>query len=411
MSQAPTGSRAALSGLKVVDLTQYEAGTSCTQALAWLGADVAKIEPPTGESGRYASTNDKKLDSYYFILMNANKRSVVCDLKSETGKATLKRMIEKADILIENMSPGGIERLGFGYDIVSKINPRLIYAQIKGFAPDGPYANFLSFDMIAQAVGGAFAITGEAGGPPMRPGPHVGDTGAGLHCLIGILAAVYQREITGKGQRVEVSMQDAVINFNRIVFAGQLMTGKPVERSGNQSSLGAAAPSELYLCQPGGPNDYVMVYTTRAGNWHWQRLLKVMGREDLKDDSRFSTPGARAKNAKEVDALVGAWCSTRTKIEAMETLQTAGVPAGAVLDTGELMQDKHLRERGMFAEIDHASRGKLTMPGWPVKMSDSKVTVRAAPLLGEQTAEVLAEWLAMNPQEIADYQKQNQATS
>lgn len=411
MSQLPTGSRAALSGLKVVDLTQYEAGTSCTQALAWLGADVAKIEPPSGESGRFASTNDKKLDSYYFILMNANKRSVVCDLKSETGKATLKRMIEKADILIENMSPGGIERLGFGYDIVSKINPRLIYAQIKGFAPDGPYANFLSFDMIAQAVGGAFAITGDAGGPPMRPGPHVGDTGAGLHCLIGILAAIYQREITGKGQRVEVSMQDAVINFNRIVFAGQLMTGKPVERSGNQSSLGAAAPSELYLCQPGGPNDYVMVYTTRAGNWHWQRLLKVMGREDLKDDPRFSTPGARAKNAKEVDALVGAWCSTRTKIEAMETLQTAGVPAGAVLDTGELMQDKHLRERGMFAEIDHASRGKLTMPGWPVKMSDSKVPVRAAPLLGEQTAEVLAEWLAMNPQEIADYQKQNQAAS
>jgi formyl-CoA transferase len=403
----PSTTGAALSGLRVVDLTQYEAGTSCTQALAWLGADVVKIEPPTGESGRFASSNDGKVDSYYFILMNANKRSVVCDMKSESGKATLMRMVEKADILIENMSPGGIERLGFGYDVVSKVNPRLIYAQIKGFAPDGPYANYLSFDMIAQATGGAFAITGEAGGPPMRPGPHVGDTGAGLHCLVGILAALNQRHATGRGQRIEVSMQDAVINFNRIVFAGQLMTGEPVARSGNQSSLGAAAPSELYLCRPGGPNDYVMVYTTRAGNWHWQRLLKVMEREDLKDDPRFSTPGARAKNAKEVDALVGAWCATRTKVEAMETLQAAGVPAGAVLDTRELMEDPHLRARGMFADIEHATRGKMSMPGWPVKMTDSNVPVTAAPLLGAQTAEVLADWLGMDEAQVAEYAKVN----
>ncbi len=398
---------AALSGLKVVDLTQYEAGTSCTQALAWLGADVVKIEPPMGESGRFASTENKKLDSYYFIIMNANKRSVVCDMKSDSGKAMLKKMIEQADILIENMSPGGIERLGFGYDVVKELNPRLIYAQIKGFAPDGPYANFLSFDMIAQAVGGAFAITGEAGGPPLRPGPHIGDTGAGLHCLIGILAALQQRHTTGLGQRIEVSMQDAVINFNRIVFAGQLMQGKPVERSGNQSSLGAAAPSELYLCQPGGVNDYVMVYTTRAGNWHWQRLLKVMDREDLIDDPRFSTPQARAKNAPEVDALVGAWCSQRTKIEAMETLQKAGVPAGAVLDTQELSEDPNLRKRGMFAPISHKTRGDMVMPGWPVKMSASNVKITAAPILGEHTEQVLKEWLQMSDADVAAYQSKN----
>jgi formyl-CoA transferase len=407
MDPSQTSSTAtALAGIKVVDLTQYEAGTSCTESLAWLGADVVKIEPPGGENGRFASTEKGDLDSYYFILMNANKRSVVCDLKSQRGKDILTKLILKADVMIENMSPGGIERLGFGYDAVRKLNPRLVYAQIKGFAPDGPYADFLSFDMIAQAVGGAFAITGAQGGPPLRPGPHVGDTGAGLHCLIGILAALNQRHATGHGQRIEVSMQDAVINFNRICFAGQLMLGKPVQRSGNQSSLGAAAPSELYQCKPGGPNDYVMIYCTRAGNWHWQRLLKVIGREDLKDDPRFASPGARVKNARDVDALVAEWCSHRTKIEAMETLQRAGVPAGAVLDTQELMGDAHLRRRGMFATVEHPTRGTVTIPGWPVKMSESRVPVKTAPLLGEHTEEVLSEWLGLSADEIQEYRKE-----
>jgi len=407
MTAAHTSSgSAALAGLKVVDLTQYEAGTSCTQALAWLGADVVKIEPPGGENGRFASSDKGDLDSCYFIIMNANKRSVVCDLRSPRGKDVLTRMIRQADVMIENMSPGGIERLGFGYDVVEQLNPRIVYAQIKGFAPDGPYADFLSFDMIAQAVGGAFAITGVQGGPPLRPGPHVGDTGAGIHCLVGILAALNQRHVTGRGQRIEVSMQDAVINFNRIVFAGQLMTGKPVERSGNQSSLGAAAPSELYHCRPFGPNDYVMVYTTRAGNWHWQRLLKVIGREDLADDPRFASPSARSRNAADVDALIAHWCKDRTKIEAMEMLQRAGVPAGAVLDTSELIADPHLKKRGMMADIEHPQRGRLTMPGWPVHMSDSQVEVKSSPLLGQHTAQVLSEWLGMDAAEIEAYQRE-----
>lgn len=405
-SESATTQSTALAGVKVLDLTQYEAGTSCTQALAWLGADVVKVEPQTGENGRFASTNSGDVDSFYFIMMNANKRSLVCDLKSERGKAVIRKMIEQADVMIENMSPGGIERLGFGWDVVQKINPKLIFAQIKGFAPDGPYANYLSFDMIAQAVGGAFAITGTEGGPPLRPGPHVGDTGAGIHCLVGILAALNQRHATGKGQRIEVSMQDAVINFNRICFAGQLMFGKPVPRTGNQSSIGAAAPSELYLCKPGGPNDYVMVYTSRAGSWHWQRLLKVMGREDLAEDPRFSTPAMRVKNAAEVDALVGEWCARHTKVEAMEKLQNAGVPAGAVLDTQELSSDPHLRKRGMFAPVQHPKRGEVWMPGWPVKMSGSNVEVKCSPLLGEHTADVLAQWTGMTPAQIDEYIKE-----
>ncbi|MEO7727304.1 MAG: CoA transferase [Burkholderiales bacterium] len=405
-TQKNTQSTTALAGVKVLDLTQYEAGTSCTQALAWLGADVVKVEPQTGENGRFASTNSGDIDSFYFIIMNANKRSLVCDLKSDRGKAVMKKMVAEADIMIENMSPGGIERLGFGWDEVQKINPRLIFAQIKGFAPDGPYAKYLSFDMIAQAVGGAFAITGVEGGPPLRPGPHVGDTGAGLHCLVGILAALNQRHATGKGQRIEVSMQDAVINFNRICFAGQLMFGKPVSRTGNQSSIGAAAPSELYLCKPGGENDYVMVYTSRAGNWHWQRLLKVIGREDLAEDPRFASPAARVKNAPDVDALVTEWCARHTKIEAMEKLQNAGVPAGAVLDTAELTADPHLRKRGMFAPVTHPKRGEIWMPGWPVKMSASNVEVKCAPLLGQDTEAVLAGWGKLSAEEIREYVKE-----
>lgn len=402
-TQSSAAGSTALAGIKVLDLTQYEAGTSCTQALAWLGADVVKVEPQTGENGRFASTNSGDVDSFYFIMMNANKRSLVCDLKSERGKAVIRKMIKQADVMIENMSPGGIERLGFGWDVVQEINPRLVFAQIKGFAPDGPYANYLSFDMIAQAVGGAFAITGHEGGPPLRPGPHVGDTGAGIHCLVGILAALNQRHATGKGQRIEVSMQDAVINFNRICFAGQLMFGKPVPRTGNQSSIGAAAPSELYLCKPGGPNDYVMVYTSRAGSWHWQRLLKVIGREDLSEDPRFATPAARVKHAAEVDALVGEWCAKHTKVDAMEKLQNAGVPAGAVLDTQELSSDPHLRKRGTFAPVHHPKRGEVVMPGWPVKMSASNVEVKCSPLLGEHTTAVLSQWIGMSPAEIDEY--------
>ncbi len=396
----------ALAGVKVLDLTQYEAGTSCTQALGWLGADVVKVEPQTGENGRFASTNSGDVDSFYFIMMNSNKRSLVCDMKSERGKAVIRKMVAEADVLIENMSPGGIERLGFGWDVVSKINPRLIMAQIKGFNPDGPYAKYLSFDMIAQAVGGAFAITGEAGQPPLRPGPHVGDTGAGIHCLVGILAALYQRQFSNQGQRVEVSMQDAVINFNRICFAGQLMFGKPVPRTGNQSSIGAAAPSELYKCMPGGENDYVMVYTSRAGNWHWQRLLTVIGREDLKEDPRFASPAARVQNAKDVDALVAEWCAKHTKVDAMEKMQNAGVPAGAVLDTGELIRDPHLRKRGMFVPVQHPKRGEVVVPGWPVHMSGSNVPVTCGPLLGEHTEQVLADWVSMNKDEIAEYVKE-----
>ena len=397
----------ALAGVKVLDLTQFEAGTSATETLAWLGADVIKVENPAGgEQGRYASRDRPDADSYYFLLLNANKRSITCNLKSERGKALLRRMIPQADVFIENFAPGVMERLGFGYDAVSRINPGIVYATIKGFGPGSPYESFLSFDMIAQATGGIMSITGEPDGRPIKPGTTVGDTGTGLHCAIGILAALYQCRQTGQGQLVQVAMQDAMTNYCRIAYATQARDNAPCPRTGNQVVLGTTAPSDSYRCKGDGPNDYVYIYSSRAGNAQWVRLLKVIGREDLLDDPRFATPQARADHVREVDAIVQAWCQDKGKYEVMETLGRAGVPAGAVMDTMELSEDPNLRAREIFVTVDHPVRGAFTMPGWPVKLSRSHVPVTAAPLLGADNEAVYGAWLGYTREQLADLKEQ-----
>lgn len=408
MSNAFPDSAGALAGVKILDLTHFEAGTSCTQALAWMGADVIKIEEPKqGEQGRRASTDQKGVDSPYFVFLNANKRSATLNLKSEKGREMFRTMLKQADVVIENLKPGAIERLGFGWEELQKINPRIVFAQIKGFGSDGPWANYPSFDMTAQAVGGALSITGETDGRPLKPGVTIGDTGTGLHCAIGILAALYKRTFTGRGQRIEVAMVDAVVNFSRIAHAGSILKGGgPAPRVGNQSVLGATSPSEVYASKGGGPNDYVYVYTTRSGNDQWQNLLKVIGRLDLAEDPRFSSPEARWENQKTVDEIVGAWIKKHDKMTAMQTLCEAGVPAGAVLDTEELKHDPHLRKRGVFAEIDHKVRGKMIMPGWPVLMSGARIPITAAPLLGEHNAEVYGTWLGITPEQVAELRKE-----
>jgi formyl-CoA transferase len=391
----------ALTGVTVIDLTQFEAGTSCTETLAWLGAEVIKVEEPTrGDQGRHASTERPGVDSYYFMLLNANKLSVTCNLKSEQGRELLRRMIERGDVFVENFGPGVIERLGFGYEAVREINPRIIYAQIKGFAPDSPYGKFPSFDMIGQSVGGALATTGEKGGRPIKPGPTIADTGTGLHTAIGILAALYQRQFTGRGQRVEVAMQEAVINFGRIAYGAHALWGRVPPRNGNQSVLGTSAPSEVYPCKGDGPNDYCYIYTTRAGNHQWERLCRVIGHDALIHDPRFQQPQDRFKHREELDAIIAAWTSTRDKRDVMERLGSAGVPAGAVFDTDELLNDPFLRKRGMFVTIDHPVRGEFTMPGWPVKMSDSDVPVTAAPLLGQHNEQVYGGWFGYTSAEV-----------
>jgi len=393
--------RPALAGVRVVDLTQFEAGTSCTETLAWLGADVIKVEEPTsGDQGRVASSDIPGVDSFYFLLLNANKRSVTCNLKNPHGRELLCRLIEHADVFVENFGPGVIERLGFGYDEVRRINPRIVYAQIKGFAPEGPYGSYLAFDMIAQSVGGALSITGEPDGRPLKPGATIGDTGTGLHTAIGILAALFQRQTTGRGQRIEVAMQETVINFCRIAYASQLLWNKPAPRVGNRSVVGTNAPSEAFACKGGGPNDYCYVYTTRAGNHQWERLLRVIGREDLIDDPRFATNRDRFANNDALDEAIGPWIAARTKSEVMQILGEAGVPAGAVFDTHELLNDPFLRERGMFATIEHPVRGPVTIPGWPVHMSDSHVPVQSAPLLGQHSEEIYSELLGCSSKQL-----------
>src|SRR5215471_16927834 len=320
-----------LGGIRVLDLTQFEAGTTCTEALAWMGADVAKVENPKGgEAGRTGFG-----DAYYFMMYNANKRSLTVNLKSERGLGLVKEMVKKADVFAENFAPGAVERLGLGYDVVSVINPRIIYAQVKGFGAGSPFENGLAFDPIAQAAGGAMSITGEPNGRPVKPGPTIGDTGTGMLLALSIVSALFDRTRTGKGRRLQVAMQDSVMHYSRGMFITQARTGAAAPRR----PPGNNPPSGIYPCKPGGPNDYVYLLTSRANPEHWPRLLRLIGREELIGDPRYETADARLRQEAEVDEIVSAWTRQHTKHEAMAQLSAAGVPAGAVLDSMELTNE------------------------------------------------------------------------
>src|SRR5215471_10950442 len=287
-----------LEGVKVVDFTQFEAGTTCTEVLAWFGAEVVKVENPgRGDPGRRLRPGKPDDDPWYFYQFNVNKKSLAINLKSPKGLEIVKDMIRQADIVAENMAPGTIERLGLSYDEVKKINPRIIYCQVKGFASGSPYEKNLAFDMIAQAAGGPTSVTGYGDRPPVKPGPSFGDTGTGMLMAISILAALRQRDRTGKGRRLQVAMQDAMVHYMRVPFSRTQLSGKAVQRDGtSRSTPGGLTPSALYPCKPGGPNDYVYVFCSRANPEHWTRLLKVIGREDLVGDARYDTNQERNKN-------------------------------------------------------------------------------------------------------------------
>ncbi len=386
-----------LSGVKIVDLSQFEAGPSCTEALAWLGADVVKIEnPKMGDPGRRLRPGQPDHDPYYFHVFNANKRSMTVNLKSPKGLALVKDMLRQADVCIENFAPGAIERLGLGYDVVRELNPGIIYAQIKGFGEGSPYEKNLAFDMIAQACGGTFSVTGDADGPPTRPGISLGDTGTGMTMGITILAALYKRRETGKGHRLQVAMQDAIMHYMRINFATQGLTGKAAQRGGSKVVGISNAPMGLYPCAPGGPNDYVYIMTSRANPEHWERLLKVVGREDLVGDGRYSTPMDRVQREAEVDAIIAAWTRTQSKHAAMRSVGEAGIPAGAVLDTMELQNDASFEQRGIMQVMKHPVHRDFKMPGWPVRVDGKPPLLTPSPMLGEHTEAVLGEWLGLN---------------
>ena len=392
-----------LEGIRVVDFTQFEAGPSCTESLAWLGAEVVKVENPgLGDPGRRLQKGKPDSDPWYFHQYNANKKSVTLNLKSPRGLEIVRAMIAKADVMVENMAPGTIERLGLGYDEVKKLNPGIIYCQIKGFGAGSPYETSLAFDMIAQAAGGTFSVTGDADRPPVKPGPSLGDTGTGMLMAISILGALYKRATTGQGRRLQVAMQDAMIHYMRVPLSRTQATGKAVPRDGSsRSTPGGLVPNALYPCKPGGPNDYVYVFCSRANPEHWQRLLKVMGREDLVGDARFETQTARAEHPAEVDALIAEWTRRHTKEEAMTLIGAASVPAGAVFDTLELMNDPSLAERGIMQTIDHPTTGKVKMPAWPVRFDGTPPKVRPSPTLGQHVDEVLGSWLGMDSKALA----------
>jgi len=390
-----------LSGIRVVDFTQFEAGPSCTEALAWLGAEVVKIETPkTGDPGRRLRTGQPDDDPYYFHMFNANKKSITVNLKSPRGLELVKNLLLKADVCVENMAPGTIERLGLGYDVVRELNPGIIYCQVKGFGTGSPYEKNLAFDMIAQATGGTISVTGEKGRMPVKPGLSLGDTGTGMTMAITILGALFRRAATGEGHRLQVAMQDAMLHYMRTNFATQARSGKAVERDGTHSCGGSNAPSGLYPCAPGGLNDYVWIMTSRANPEHWSRLCKVMGREELIEDPRFTTPALRVKNDAALDAIIAEWTRTRTKHQAMEQVGGAGIPAGAVLDTMELQNEPTFEQRGIMQVMQHPVHKPFKMPAWPVRVDGKPPRVRASPTLGQHTDDVLTSWLGLSEAQV-----------
>jgi formyl-CoA transferase len=401
---ARNGGQTCLNGVRILDLTQFEAGPSCTEALAWLGAEVVKLENPGGgDPGRALGGPGATKDDPYFLLFNANKKSITVNLKDPKGLALVKDLAAKADVMVENFAPGAIERLGLGYDVIKAINPSIIYCQVKGFGEGSPYEKNLAFDMIAQACGGTMSITGERDGRPLKPGPSLGDTGTGMLLAVSILGALYRRKETGQGDHLQVAMQDAMLHYIRIAFAAQHRTGdtKAAGRAADSSVSGANPPMGTFPTKGGGLNDYVYVFTSRANPEHWKRLLGVIGREDLIGNDHYSSPAARAERPDEVNAMISEWTRKHTKYECMEVIGAAGVPAGAVLDTLELYNDPTFEQRNIMQTVQHPTNGAFKMVGWPVRFSGNPPPVKPSPLLGANNEDVLNHWLGLDKDTVS----------
>ena len=405
----------ALEGVRILDFTHVQSGPTCTQLLAWFGADVVKVERAgEGDITRGQLRDIPDVDSLYFTMLNHNKRSITINTKTPQGKEVLEALVRKCDVLVENFAPGALDRMGFTWERIQQLNPRMIVASIKGFGP-GPYEDCKVYENVAQCAGGAASTTGFDDGPPLVTGAQIGDSGTGLHLALGIVTALYQRVRTGRGQRVMAAMQDGVLNLCRVKLRDQQRLarngvlqeypqypdgqfGEAVPRAGNAS--GGGQPGSILKCKgwEHDPNAYIYFITQAPV---WEAICKVIGKEDWITNPDYATPAARLPRLAEVFATIEQWTMTKTKFEAMEILNQYDIPCGPILSMKEIAEDESLRKTGTIVEVDHPKRGKYLSVGNPIKLSDSPTEVRRSPLLGEHTDDVMAE-LGYTPAQIAE---------
>jgi formyl-CoA transferase len=405
----------ALKGVRILDMSHVQAGPTCSQLLAWMGADVIKFENPAGDATRGQLRDVPNADSLYFTMLNCNKRSITVNMKTAEGKQVFVDLLKKCDIVMENFGPGVLDRFGFPWEKIHEVNPKIVMGSIKGFGSSGPYADFKAYENVAQAMGGAMSTTGVPEGPPFVTGAQIGDTGTGLHLAIGLLAALRQADRTGKGQYVEVAMMDGVMNLCRVKFRDhQRLTRQAlseysvpthqgmgaVPRAGNDS--GGGQLGNAIRCKPGGPNDFLYIVVQEAV---WDALAKRIGPDigmpDLAVDPKFAKIGDRRKNQNEMWELIGEFALKHTKRELMAILNPLDVPCGPIMSTDDLANDEHVRGREMWVELDHPQRGKWYNLGMPIKLSDSPAQIKRSPLLGEHTGEILKEVLGYTDEKIA----------
>jgi formyl-CoA transferase len=405
----------ALEGIKILDFTHVQSGPTCTQLLAWLGADVIKVERPgVGDATRKQLMDVPGADSLYFTMLNHNKRSITLDTKNQTGKEVLTRLIKACDVLVENFAPGALDRMGFGWEKVHALNPRMIMASVKGFGP-GRYENCKVYENVAQCAGGAASTTGFRDGPPLVTGAQIGDSGTGLHLALGIVSALFQRERTGRGQKVLAAMQDGVLNLARVKLRDQqrlavgplteysqygegIPFGEAVPRAGNDS--GGGQPGRILKCKgwETDPDAYTYFITQAPA---WEKICDVIDKPEWKTHSDYATPPARLTRLNEVFGTIEQWTMTKTKFEVMDICNPLDIPVGPILSMKEIAEDEGLRKTGTVVEVDHPERGKYLSVGCPIKMSDSPAEVTRSPLLGEHTDEILSQVLGYSAEEVA----------
>ncbi len=405
----------ALSGVKILDFTHVQSGPTCTQLLAWFGADVIKVERPgVGDATRKQLVDVPGADSLYFTMLNHNKRSIEINSKDETGKEVLTRLVRECDVLVENFAPGALDRMGFGWEDLQRINPRIIMASVKGFGP-GKYEDCKVYENVAQCAGGSASTTGFLDGPPLVTGAQIGDSGTGLHLALGIVTALFQREKTGRGQKVLAAMQDGVLNLSRVKLRDQqrlasgplneysqfgegIPFGEATPRAGNDS--GGGQPGRILKCKgwETDPNAYTYFITQAAV---WKNVCDVIGKPEWKEAEGYATPPERLDKLNEIFDAVEQWTMTKTKFEVMDTCNPHDIPVGPILSTKELIEDEGLRATGTIVDVDHPERGRYTSVGCPIKLSDSPVEVERSPLLGEHTVEILSEVLGYTGEDLA----------